>query len=48
MLAPSIRYARTVDNVSIACAAFGSGEEPVIALRPPESSHLGFEFTLPM
>ena len=48
MLAPSIRYARTVDNVNIACAAFGSGGTPVIALRPPESSHLGFEFTLPM
>lgn len=48
MLAPSIRYARTVDNVSVACAAIGSGGTPVIALRPPESSHLGFEFTLPM
>jgi len=48
MLAPSIQYARAADTVSIAFTSFGHGGIPVLALRPPESSHLGFEFTLPM
>jgi pimeloyl-ACP methyl ester carboxylesterase len=47
MLEPRIHYTRTSDGVNIAYTSFGEGGVPVIALRPPQLSHIGLEADLP-
>lgn len=47
MLEPRIHYTRTSDGVNIAYTSFGEGGVPVIALRPPQLSHIGLEWNLP-
>lgn len=47
MLEPRIHYTRTSDGVNIAYTSFGEGGIPIIALRPPQLSHIGLEFGLP-
>lgn len=47
MLEPRIQYTRTSDGVNLAYTSFGEGGVPVIALRPPQLSHIGLEFDLP-
>src|SRR3990172_9605686 len=47
MLEPRIQYTRTSDGVNLAYTSFGEGGVAVVALRPPQLSHIGLEFDLP-